>query len=92
MAKAFAASRRPDLDEPRGLDGDDLLSKGPDDYASAKRSDTKRYATRFHGMLSAGSTYIAAVPVRRRLVSCAHNEAGPPTGRSPPPPGSSQPF
>jgi len=45
------------------------------DYASAKKSDTKRYANYFHGMLSADLR--RAVAVRAGFVSLAHTEAGP---------------
>jgi glutamate-1-semialdehyde 2,1-aminomutase len=41
------------------------------DYASAKRSDTKRYAKYFHGLLERG-VYIAPSQFEAGFVSLAH--------------------
>jgi len=44
------------------------------DYASAKRSDTVRYAKFFHGMLSRG-VFLAASQFEAAFISLAHSEA-----------------
>jgi glutamate-1-semialdehyde 2,1-aminomutase len=44
------------------------------DYASAKRSDTGRYARFFHGMLSRG-IFLAASQFEAAFISLAHSEA-----------------
>jgi glutamate-1-semialdehyde 2,1-aminomutase len=44
------------------------------DYASAKRSDTRRYAAFFHGMLRRG-VFLAASQFEAAFVSLAHSEA-----------------
>jgi glutamate-1-semialdehyde 2,1-aminomutase len=44
------------------------------DYASAKRSDTKRYARYFHGMLERG-VFLAPSQFEAAFVSLAHTDA-----------------
>ena len=44
------------------------------DYASAKRSDTKRYARYFHGMLERG-VFLAPSQFEAAFVSLAHTHA-----------------
>ena len=74
MAKAFAASGVPTWTNRVGSMGTTFFQKGPvTDYASAKRSDTKRYAAYFHGMLSRG-VYIAPSQFEAGFVSLAHTK------------------
>jgi glutamate-1-semialdehyde 2,1-aminomutase len=74
MAKAFAASGIPTWTNRVGSMGTTFFQKGPvTDYASAKRSDTKRYAAWFHGMLSRG-VYIAPSQFEAGFVSLAHTK------------------
>ncbi|MBI4587421.1 MAG: glutamate-1-semialdehyde 2,1-aminomutase [Candidatus Rokubacteria bacterium] len=52
-----------------------FFTEGPvTDFASAKRSDTGRYAKFFHGMLSRG-VFLAASQFEAAFVSLAHSEA-----------------
>lgn len=52
-----------------------FFAEGPvTDFASAKRSDTSRYAKFFHGMLSRG-IFLAASQFEAAFVSLAHSEA-----------------
>jgi len=44
------------------------------EYASAKRSDTKRYARYFHGMLERG-VFLAPSQFEAAFVSLAHTDA-----------------
>jgi len=74
MAKAFAASGVATWTNRVGSMGTTFFQKGPvTDYASAKRSDTKRYANYFHGMLSRG-VYIAPSQFEAGFVSLAHSK------------------
>jgi glutamate-1-semialdehyde 2,1-aminomutase len=51
-----------------------FFAEGPvTDYASAKRADTKRYASFFHGMLEQG-VFLAASQFEAAFVSLAHTE------------------
>jgi glutamate-1-semialdehyde 2,1-aminomutase len=51
-----------------------FFAEGPvTDYASAKRADTKRYASFFHGMLEQG-IFLAASQFEAAFVSLAHTE------------------
>jgi glutamate-1-semialdehyde 2,1-aminomutase len=52
-----------------------FFTDGPvTDYASAVRSDTKRYATFFHGMLERG-VYLAPSQFEAAFLSTTHDEA-----------------
>ena len=74
LEKAFAASGVPTWTNRVGSMGTTFFQKGPvTDYASAKRSDTKRYAAWFHGMLSRG-VYIAPSQFEAGFVSLAHTK------------------
>jgi glutamate-1-semialdehyde 2,1-aminomutase len=54
--------------------GTTFFQKGPvTDYASAKRSDTKRYSRYFHGLLERG-VYIAPSQFEAGFVSLAHTK------------------
>ena len=72
MAKAFAASGVPTYTNRVGSMWTTFFQEGPvTDYASAKRSDTKRYAKYFHGLLERG-VYIAPSQFEAGFVSLAH--------------------
>jgi len=72
MAKAFASSGVPTYTNRVGSMGTTFFQKGPvTDYASAKKSDTKRYAKYFHGLLARG-VYIAPSQFEAGFVSLAH--------------------
>ncbi len=74
MAKAFAASGVPTYTNRVGSMWTTFFQKGPvTDYASAKRSDTKRYAKYFHGLLERG-VYIAPSQYEAGFVSLAHTK------------------
>ena len=74
MAKAFAASGVPTWTNRVGSMGTTFFQGGPvTDYVSAKRSDTKRYANYFHGMLSRG-VYLAPSQFEAGFVSLAHTK------------------
>ena len=74
MAKAFAASGVPAYTNRVGSMWTTFFQKGPvTDYASAKRSDTKRYAAYFHGLLERG-VYIAPSQFEAGFVSLAHTK------------------
>ena len=74
MAKAFAASGVPAYTNRVGSMWTTFFQKGPvTDYASAKRSDTKRYAKYFHGLLERG-VYIAPSQYEAEFVSVAHSK------------------
>jgi glutamate-1-semialdehyde 2,1-aminomutase len=52
-----------------------FFTDGPvTDYASARRSDTRRYARYFHAMLERG-VFLAASQFEAAFVSLAHTEA-----------------
>jgi len=72
MAKAFAASGVPTYTNRVGSMWTTFFQAGPvTDYASAKRSDTRRYAKYFHGLLARG-IYIAPSQFEAGFVSLAH--------------------
>jgi glutamate-1-semialdehyde 2,1-aminomutase len=72
MAKAFASSGVPAYTNRVGSMWTTFFQGGPvTDYASAKRSDTKRYAKYFHGLLERG-VYIAPSQFEAGFVSLAH--------------------
>jgi glutamate-1-semialdehyde 2,1-aminomutase len=72
MAKAFAASGVPAYTNRVGSMWTTFFQSGPvTDYPSARRSDTKRYAKYFHGLLSRG-IYIAPSQFEAGFVSLAH--------------------
>jgi glutamate-1-semialdehyde 2,1-aminomutase len=74
MAKAFAASGVPAYTNRAGSMWTTFFQKGPvTDYASAKRSDTRRYAKYFHGLLERG-VYIAPSQYEAGFVSLAHTK------------------
>ncbi len=74
MAKAFAASGVPTYTNRVGSMWTTFFQKGPvTDYVSAKRSDTKRYAQYFHGLLERG-VYIAPSQFEAGFVSLAHSK------------------
>ncbi len=74
MAKAFAAAGVPSYTNRVGSMWTTFFQKGPvTDYASAKRSDTKRYAAYFHGLLERG-VYIAPSQFEAGFVSLAHTK------------------
>jgi glutamate-1-semialdehyde 2,1-aminomutase len=51
-----------------------FTGEAPTDFASARRSDTRRYAKFFHGMLERG-VFLAASQFEAAFVSLAHSEA-----------------
>jgi len=74
MAKAFASAGVPAYTNRVGSMGTTFFQKGPvTDYASAKRSDTKRYSRYFHGLLERG-VYIAPSQFEAGFVSLAHTK------------------
>jgi glutamate-1-semialdehyde 2,1-aminomutase len=74
MAKAFAASGVPTYTNRVGSMWTTFFQAGPvTDYASAKRSDTKRYAKYFHGLLARG-IYVAPSQFEAGFVSLAHTK------------------
>jgi glutamate-1-semialdehyde 2,1-aminomutase len=74
MAKAFAASGVPTYTNRVGSMWTTFFQKGPvTDYTSARRSDTKRYAKYFHGLLARG-VYIAPSQYEAGFVSLAHTK------------------
>ena len=74
MAKAFASSGVPSYTNRVGSMWTTFFQKGPvTDYVSAKRSDTKRYAQYFHGLLERG-VYIAPSQFEAGFVSLAHSK------------------
>jgi glutamate-1-semialdehyde 2,1-aminomutase len=74
MAKAFASGGIPAYTNRVGSMWTTFFQKGPvTDYASAKRSDTKRYANYFHGLLERG-VYTAPSQFEAGFVSLAHTK------------------
>jgi glutamate-1-semialdehyde 2,1-aminomutase len=74
MARAFSAAGVPSYTNRVGSMWTTFFQKGPvTDYASAKRSDTKRYAAYFHGLLARG-VYIAPSQFEAGFVSLAHSK------------------
>ncbi|MEW6721571.1 MAG: glutamate-1-semialdehyde 2,1-aminomutase [Thermodesulfobacteriota bacterium] len=74
LAKAFAASGVPAYTNRVGSMWTTFFQEGPvTDYASAKRSDTKRYAKYFHGLLERG-VYVAPSQFEAGFVSTAHTK------------------
>jgi glutamate-1-semialdehyde 2,1-aminomutase len=74
MAKAFASSGVPTYTNRVGSMWTTFFQEGPvTDYASAKKSDTKRYAKYFHGLLERG-VYIAPSQFEAGFVSLAHTK------------------
>ncbi len=74
MAGAFSASGVPTYTNRVGSMGTTFFQKGPvTDYVSARRSDTKRYAKYFHGLLERG-IYIAPSQFEAGFVSLAHTK------------------
>jgi len=74
MAKVFAASGVPTYTNRVGSMWTTFFQPGPvTDYASAKRSDTKRYARYFHGLLARG-IYVAPSQFEAGFVSLAHTK------------------
>ena len=74
MAKAFAASGIPAYTNRVGSMWTTFFQSGPvTDYVSAKRSDTRRYARYFHGLLERG-VYIAPSQFEAGFVSLAHTK------------------
>jgi glutamate-1-semialdehyde 2,1-aminomutase len=73
LARAFAASGVPTYTNRVGSMWTTFFQKGPvTDHASAKQSDTKRYAKYFHGLLERG-VYIAPSQFEAGFVSLAHS-------------------
>jgi glutamate-1-semialdehyde 2,1-aminomutase len=74
LAKAFRSSGIPSYTNRVGSMGTTFFQRGPvTDYASAKKSDTKRYARYFHGLLSRG-VYVAPSQFEAGFVSLAHTK------------------
>ncbi len=74
MAKAFASAGVPSYTNRVGSMWTTFFQKGPvTDYPSAKRSDSKRYAKYFHGLLERG-VYIAPAQFEAGFVSLAHSK------------------
>lgn len=74
LAKVFSDSGVPTWTNRVGSMMTTFFQKGPvTDYASAKRSDTKRYAKYFHGLLERG-VYIAPSQFEAGFVSLAHTK------------------
>ena len=72
LGEAFASSGVPTYTNRVGSMGTTFFQEGPvTDYASAKKSDTKRYAKYFHGLLSRG-VYVAPSQFEAGFVSLAH--------------------
>ena len=74
LAKAFASSGVPFYTNRVGSMWTTFFQKGPvTDYASAKKSDTKRYAKYFHELLKRG-VYIAPSQFEAGFVSLSHSK------------------
>jgi len=74
LSGAFASAGVPSYTNRVGSMWTTFFQKGPvTDYASAKRSDTKRYAKYFHGLLERG-VYIAPSQFEAGFVSLAHGK------------------